>query len=35
MMWPLALEAWSLAGKPLPEYGREATPFFLHHRQVS
>lgn len=35
MMWPLALEAWSLAGKSLPEYGREATPFLLRHRQAS
>jgi len=35
MMWPLALEAWSLTGKPLPDYEREATPFLLHHRRVS
>jgi hypothetical protein len=25
MMWPLALEAWSLLG-PLPDYERGATP---------
>lgn len=26
MMWPLALEAWSLAGRPIPEYRRPETP---------
>jgi hypothetical protein len=26
MMWPLALEAWSLAGLPIPDYPREAAP---------
>ncbi len=26
MMWPLALEAWSLGGKPLPDYTRSETP---------
>ena len=26
MMWPLALEAWSLAGLPLPDYTRENMP---------
>jgi hypothetical protein len=26
MMWPLALEAWTLAGKPLPDYERSAAP---------
>jgi len=26
MMWPLALEAWSLMGKPLPDYPRSAAP---------
>ena len=26
MMWPLAIEAWSLSGKPLPEYARKDTP---------
>ena len=35
MMWPLTLEAWALAGKPLPEYRREATPILLHQRPVS
>jgi hypothetical protein len=26
MMWPLALEAWSLAGGPLPGYARHEAP---------
>jgi hypothetical protein len=26
MMWPLALEAWSLTGKPLPDYARCDAP---------
>ena len=26
MMWPLALEAWSLAGKRLPPYERSEAP---------
>ncbi len=26
MMWPLALEAWSLAGRELPRYSRRETP---------
>jgi hypothetical protein len=26
MMWPLALEAWQLSGKPLPTYSRETMP---------
>lgn len=26
MMWELAREAWSLTGRPLPEYPRHATP---------
>ncbi|HET7291262.1 MAG TPA: hypothetical protein VFM88_02450 [Vicinamibacteria bacterium] len=26
MMWDLAREAWSLSGRPLPEYPRDATP---------
>jgi hypothetical protein len=26
MMWPLALEAWGLAGLPIPDYPREAAP---------
>jgi hypothetical protein len=26
MMWPLALEAWRLTGRPLPDYRRQAAP---------
>lgn len=26
MMWPLAVAAWTLAGRPLPTYGRENIP---------
>jgi len=26
MMWPLALEAWTLTGRPLPDYARCDTP---------
>jgi hypothetical protein len=26
MMWPLARDAWILAGKPIPTYRREETP---------
>ena len=26
MMWPLALDAWALAGLPLPTYSRAETP---------
>ena len=26
MMWPLAVEAWQLAGLPLPSYTRSDTP---------
>jgi len=26
MMWDLALEAWSLTGRPVPEYARHETP---------
>ena len=26
MMWPLALEAWSLTGRPLPSYTRAEMP---------
>ena len=26
MMWPLALEAWSLIGQPIPEYSRSEMP---------
>lgn len=26
MMWPLALEAWRMTGRPLPVYARHETP---------
>jgi hypothetical protein len=26
MMWPLALRAWSLTGRPFPEYTRSEIP---------
>lgn len=26
MMWPLALEAWALTGRPLPDYSRDGMP---------
>ena len=26
MMWPLAVEAWSLTGRPMPDYERKDTP---------
>ncbi len=26
MMWPLALEAWRLAGRPIPDYDRSEIP---------
>ncbi len=35
MMWPLALEAWSLTGKPLPDYARDETPVRRFRREAS
>jgi hypothetical protein len=29
MMWPLAVEAFSLSGKPMPDYRRVAAPVTL------
>ncbi len=29
MMWPLALGAWTLTGRPLPQYRREDAPVRL------
>jgi hypothetical protein len=26
MMWPLAVDAWALAGRAIPTYAREAAP---------
>lgn len=33
MMWPLAREAWSVAGKPIPAYERRNMPGTLARRQ--
>jgi hypothetical protein len=35
MMWPLALEAWSLSGEPLPDYTRSAAPVRRFRRAAS
>ena len=29
MMWPLAVDAWSLAGLPLPNYSRNDMPMAM------
>ncbi len=29
MMWPLAEEAWRLAGRPIPSYDRSHTPSWV------
>jgi len=31
MMWPLAQEAWRLAGRPIPSYDRAHTPSHVFH----
>lgn len=33
MVWPLTLEAWSLAGRALPEYPRGRTPVRVVERR--
>jgi hypothetical protein len=33
MMWPLAKEAWSVAGKPIANYERKDMPGALVQRQ--
>lgn len=35
MMWPLAVEAWALAGKPMPDYTRESMPVRVLHNPES
>jgi hypothetical protein len=30
MMWPLAVEAWTLSGRSLPTYDRESLPARLY-----
>jgi hypothetical protein len=32
MMWPLALEAWRVAGLPIPDYERKDAPIRVLHR---
>jgi hypothetical protein len=32
MMWPLAVEAWTIAGWPIPEYARVDTPIAVRRR---
>lgn len=32
MMWPLTVEAWRIAGLPIPEYPREETPVRVTRR---
>ena len=34
MMWPLALEAWSLTGKRIPDYARRETPILRLRRKA-
>jgi hypothetical protein len=34
MMWPLALEAWSLTGRPLPDHTRGDAPVRWFLRQA-
>ena len=29
MMWPLALEAWSVSGRPLPRYARDGMQIYV------
>jgi hypothetical protein len=33
MMWPLAKQAWSVAGKPIASYERQSMPGVLSSRQ--
>ena len=35
MMWPLARDAWSVAGQRVPEYARSETPVRVVVRSVS
>lgn len=34
MMWDLAVDAWSLTGRPIPEYPRRETPVTCRPSQV-
>jgi hypothetical protein len=33
MMWPLAVDAWTLAGRQIPDYPREKTPVRVIRRE--
>lgn len=35
MMWQLAVDAWSLTGRPIPDYKRNETPVRKLRRKVS
>lgn len=35
MMWPLALDAWKLAGRPIPDYKRGEAPARKLRRKTS
>jgi len=35
MMWPLALEAWTLSGAGVPDYDRRSTPVRRLHRRAA
>lgn len=35
MMWPLAVEAWSLTGRPMPNYKRQNAPIKRFSRGTS
>lgn len=35
MMWPLALEAWALMSKDLPDYDRANMPVVVVYRDLS
>jgi len=34
MMWPLAREAWAVAGRALPSYGRNETPISIRRTKA-
>ncbi|MDP9120216.1 MAG: hypothetical protein M3O15_02430 [Acidobacteriota bacterium] len=34
MMWPLALDAWATAGRPLPDYPRHQAPVRILHAGI-
>jgi len=35
MMWPLTIQAWTLARRPFPEYSRDATPLRVIRPKVN